>query len=149
MRARCSSIGCQDAVDSVLAEVPLCAGHKSELAMMLGATASSVVYYATWGSLDKIKIGTSTKPLARFREHAKRSGKAVFPLAAHPGARSEERSQHRRFAHLLLPGECEVFWRTDELDEHMETVRDAWPQWEELIQRVGYARRAHPRRKSA
>lgn len=144
--SRCGSWGCKAAIAETVAGVPLCASHLEQLRQELGASSSSVVYYVTWDEGATIKIGTSTNPTQRFREHAERTRATVRPLAAHPGGRQEERVQHRRFKHLLVPGERELFRSAPELEDHLEVIRRGWPDWEAILDRTSYAARRHNRR---
>lgn len=122
----------------------MCAGHREELRLALGAAPSSLVYYVTWDHGETIKIGTTTDPAARFAEHQKARG-PLQVLAAHPGGRQEERTQHRRFRRLRVDGELEVFRDAPELQEHMANVRRIWPTWEAMLEAASDA--ARPRRR--
>jgi hypothetical protein len=144
--SRCSAVQCWSPVVATPAGVPLCLEHRDQVARELGAAVASVVYYVTWDDSRSIKIGTSTRPRLRFKQHAKAVGAAVRLLAVHPGGRAEERVQHGRFGHLLLPGQTEVFRAGVDLREHVASVRHLWPDGESLMDAIESRR---PRRQRA
>lgn len=139
---RCASSGCWEPVVGTFAGVSLCLMHREELARTLGAKASSLVYYLTWDEGQTVKIGMSTSPTLRFKDHAQSAGRPVQILAAHPGGRQEESAQHARFRHLLVQGEREVFRAAPELAEHLSNLTHLWPNWRELVQSVDAGSRA-------
>jgi len=145
---RCSAVQCWSPVVDTPAGVPLCLEHREQLARELGAKASSVVYYLTWDGGCSIKIGTSTRPRLRFKQHSKDVGKPVTVLAVHPGGYAEEQVQHARFRDLLLPGQSEVFRAGPALREHVASVNHFWPNWEALVSAIESARPRRPRASS-
>lgn len=74
----------------------------------------SIVYYVRRGEL--IKIGTTARPLARFRD--------LLPdeiLAVEPGGHQVEAARHRQFAHLR--GHGEYFRDAAELRDHIDRIQ--------------------------
>lgn len=134
--ASCASLDCLAPVVETVAGVQLCQRHRDQVRRHFTGEVSSVVYYATWDGGKTIKIGTTTNPGARLRDHAEAAGAPVELLAAHPGARQEEAQQHRRFRSFLLPGEREIFEAGPELLEHIDSIRQLWPDWESLTESV-------------
>lgn len=126
----------------------MCATHREALRLSLGAAPSSLVYYVTWDDEATVKIGTTTDPAARFATHEKTRG-PIRVLAAHPGARQEERTQHRRFRRLRVDGELEVFRNAPELQEHMANVRHTWPTWKVMLEAASDVSRPRRRRTTA
>lgn len=105
-----------------------------------GRIPPSIVYYIRRGSL--IKIGTTRRPLQRFKD--------LLPdeiLAWEPGSQPEEARRHEQFRDLRVSTGAEYFRRDAALDIHMSQIRDAhgmpdpsWPTLSGLTQRPSRAR---------
>ncbi|WP_157536498.1 hypothetical protein [Kitasatospora mediocidica] len=91
-----------------------------------------VVYYAFWRSRpDLIKIGTSQNVRSRFNAGDLRPfGEAPRLLVVEPGGTYEEAQRHHEFAHLRQTGE--YFEYTDELVEHIGSLRNRYPNYRDL-----------------
>ena len=97
---------------------------------------TSIVYYITWDRGTTVKIGTTTNPKSRFAAYGTRG--SLDLLAAHPGGYPEERAQHRRFRHLRISGERELFHQGIDLVEHIAKVRATWPNWKQVVNEVAW-----------
>jgi hypothetical protein len=96
------------------------------------AEALGCVYYITWRKDDEyIKIGTSQKASARFKQLTTYTGDRPRLLVAEPGGRSQEALRHDQFAHLRKPG-TELFQYTSKIVDHIAELRERFPYYRDL-----------------
>lgn len=101
-------------------------------------TGTGCVYYVTDRQVaEYVKIGTTTSAKERFRNLAHPSGNRPRLLVAELGGREQEAARHRQFAHLRRPG-TEMFRYTDELVDHIASLRTRFPQYRSFTN-VGHA----------
>jgi hypothetical protein len=101
-------------------------------------TVYSIVYYLMFEDPAKIKIGTSTTPLARIKTLEKKHGPSKL-IACHPGHIREEKIVHARFKDLALGGE--FFAYRGRLIEHVKKVKQRHPEWRTLPEAVALTAR--------
>lgn len=132
---QCYSSGVQ-----ILAGVPFCLAHVTEVAKQLGVQVSPtrivkvaieaphVVYYAGDPATQTIKIGTSHNFRGRIAAlAARRPGLKL--LAVEPGHFDLEAARHEQFKHLRVGArgtEREWYRRAGDLMEHIQAVRTTW-----------------------
>lgn len=132
MRYVCSIKGCDDKEYGEIGGLTFCLGHYQSLFRNAGCVLDErrarkrgpVVYYLGDPPTQLVKIGTTMRLPARFRELS-RVRPELKLLAVEPGSRILESRRHHEFRHhqARVPGEVEWFHKVDRLMAHITRVR--------------------------
>lgn len=96
------------------------------------ATGLGCVYYITWRrDTEFVKIGTTRKASARFKQLTSPTGDRPRLLVAEPGGLEHESFRHSQFASIRKPG-TELFLYTDEIVDHIAFLRQQYPDYRGL-----------------
>lgn len=113
----------------VIANVPLCRGHRDGIRAHLGgatyAVSSGVVYYLGDPEVRQIKIGCSMRLGTRITSLLEQRP-AIVLLAVEPGYKDLERARHREFRQYRVAhhgGNREWYHKNDELMAWINSVR--------------------------
>jgi hypothetical protein len=90
------------------------------------------VYYITSRkNAEFVKIGTTRKASARFRQLMTPTGERPRLLVAEPGGREQEHFRHQQFSHIRKAG-SELFRYADEIVDHIAALRSQYPNYRDL-----------------
>lgn len=148
----CASRTCDEIASAIFAGVPLCDHHRRLMHVELTLPRATFVpkdgepwfvYYITWPHKpDVVKIG-ATGSLATRLSGLRKDGHPPELLVAEPGTDGLEAARHKQFATFCLGHRSEYFHRRPPLDEHIEALRCAHPDWLAMVGRLPWWMNPH------